>query len=106
MSNRSLFLRPLVALALAVAAFASAPVARAADPPKAVATVPDAAAKAGLAEDADAGHTTTLGAVLGLLIVIGIVALIVKKGREPSGPGTGNPGPGGGSGGPTRPPDR
>lgn len=106
LSKRLLFLRPLVALALAAAALAAAPVALAADPPKAVATVPDAAAKAVLAEEADAGHTTTLGAVLALLIVIGIVALIVKKGREPSGPGSGSTGPGGGSGSPPRPPDR
>lgn len=86
MLNRSLFLRPLVTLALVAVALAAAPVALAADPPYAAATVPDAAAKAVLAEDADAGHTTTLGAALGLLIVIGIVALTVKKGREPSGP--------------------
>lgn len=79
----------------------------AADPLKAVTTVPDAATKAALAEEVEAAdHTTMLGAVLGLLIVIGIVALIVKKGREPSGPGTGSTVPGGGSGSPPRPPDR
>lgn len=100
------FLQSLAVVALSTAAMVGAPVALAADPPKAVATVPDAAAKAVLAEEADAGHTTTLGAALGLLIVIGIVALIVKKGREPSGPGTGSTGPGGDSGGPPRPPDR
>lgn len=52
-----------MALALAAAALAAAPVALAADPLKAVATVPDVAAKAVLAADPDAGHTTTLGAV-------------------------------------------
>ena len=107
LSKRSLFLRPLAALALvATAVLTFMPVAQASDPPKVVTTVPDAATKTVLAEDADAGHTTTLGAVLGLLIVIGIVALIAKKGREPSGPGTGSTGPGGGSGSPPRPPDR
>nr|WP_297384597.1 hypothetical protein [uncultured Roseateles sp.] len=44
--------------------------------------------------------------MLGLLIVIGIVALIVKKGREPGGTGTGSMGPGGGFGSPPRPSDR
>ncbi len=106
--KRSLFLRPLVALALAVAGlFALAPAAlAAADPPKAVATVPDSTAKAVLAEDADAGHTSLLGVALGVLIVIGIVALVAKKGREPSGPGTGSGRPGGGSGVPPRSPHR
>jgi len=104
LSERSLFFRPLAALALAAFALMAAPAAYAADPPKAVAAAPDQASKAVLKQDADTGHTSALGAVLGLLIVIGIVALIVKKGRESSGPSSGNDGPGGGSGTPTRPP--
>lgn len=68
--------------------------------------MPDAAAKAVLAEDADPDYTTTLGAVLGQLIVTGVVALIVKKDHKLSESGTGSTGPGNGSASPPRPPDR
>lgn len=104
--TKSLFLRPLMAMAVAVAGLMSATAVHATSPPIATvqattqAAAPDTTVKAEAAADADVGHTGTW--IAGIVTAL-VVAFVVIRSRDSGSSGGGSSG-GGGSGGGTRPP--